>query len=108
MAVSPNWNAKPPKNDDEYFERMTRSLFTAGLNWKVIENKWPNFQKAFAGFSIRKVARVSDRDVKNILTDSGIVGDEKKIQATVLSADECSKLGNDTGYFVNYLTTFDK
>src|SRR6266705_794450 len=67
-SVSPNWNAKPPKNDDEYFERMTRSLFTAGLNWKVIENKWPNFQKAFAGFSISKVSRFSDKDVKKLNT----------------------------------------
>ncbi|TMI36952.1 hypothetical protein E6H25_01355 [Candidatus Bathyarchaeota archaeon] len=36
---------------------MTRSLFTAGLNWKVIEKKWPSFQKAFADFSISKPSR---------------------------------------------------
>src|SRR5437870_7587609 len=107
MAVSPNWNAKPPKNDDEYFERMTRSLFTAGLNWKVIENKWPNFQKAFSGFSISKVARFSDKDVKKLMTDTGIVRNEKKIQATVHNAGEFLKLEKDFGSFQKYLNTFE-
>ena len=106
--MSPNWNAKPPKNDDEYFERMTRSLFTAGLNWKVIENKWPNFQKAFAGFSISKVSRFSDKDVKKLMTNTGIVRNEKKIQATVHNAGEFLKLEKDFGSFQKYLNTFGK
>ena len=104
--MSPNWNSKPPKNDDEYFERMTRSLFTAGLNWKVIENKWPNFQKAFAAFSISKVSRFSDKDVKKLMTDTGIVRNEKKIQATVHNAGEFLKLEKDFGSFQKYLNTF--
>src|SRR5207302_10906072 len=106
MAVSPHWNAKPPKNDDENVERLTRSLFTAGLNLKVIENKWPNFQKALAGFSISKVSRFSDKDVKKLMTDTGIVRNEKKIQATVHNAGECLKLEKDFGSFQKYLNTF--
>jgi len=36
--VSPGWKVKPPKTDSEYFERMTKAIFTAGLSWKMIEN----------------------------------------------------------------------
>src|SRR5437879_12154602 len=85
---------------------MTRSLFTAGLNWKVIENKWPNFRKAFAGFSISKVARFSDNDVRKLMTDTGIVRKEKKIQATVHNAGEFLKLEKDFGSFKKYINTF--
>ncbi|HEX4919939.1 MAG TPA: DNA-3-methyladenine glycosylase I [Candidatus Bathyarchaeia archaeon] len=106
--MSPMWNAKPPKNDDEYFERMTRSLFTAGLNWKVIEKKWPNFQKAFADFSIGKVAKFSDNDVKRLMTDEGIVRNEKKVQATVHNAAQFLKLEKEFGSFQKYLDTFGK
>jgi 3-methyladenine DNA glycosylase Tag len=28
-----------PKDDDGYFEQMSRAVFLAGLNWKVIEKK---------------------------------------------------------------------
>ena len=52
---------KPPKDDAEYFERLTKSVFTAGLNWTVVENKWPDFQKAFAQFSLPKVAKFNGR-----------------------------------------------
>jgi 3-methyladenine DNA glycosylase Tag len=28
-----------PKNDDGYFEEMSKVVFRAGLNWRVIEKK---------------------------------------------------------------------
>src|SRR5437867_13378824 len=87
---------------------MTRSLFTAGLNWKVIEKKWPNFQKAFAGFSISKVSRFSDKDVKKRMTDTGIVRNEKKIQATVHNAAESLKQEREFGSSQKYLKRFRK
>jgi DNA-3-methyladenine glycosylase I len=99
---------KPPKNDDEYFERMTRSVFTAGLNWKVIENKWPNFQKAFAGFSIPRVAKFGDKDTKRLMADASIVRNEKKILATVHNAGEFLKLEKEHGSFQKYLDSFGK
>ena len=104
--MSPMWNTKPPKNDNEYFERMTRTVFAAGLNWKVIENKWPNFQKAFAGFSIPKVAKFTDKDKKRLMANTGIVRNEKKIEATVHNASEFLKLEKEFGSFGKYLESF--
>ena len=106
--MSPMWNAKPPKNDDEYFERMTLSFFTAGLNWKVIETKWPYFQNAFAEFYIDQVAKFSDKVVKRLMTDEGIVRNEKKVQATVHNAGQFLKLEKEFGSFQKYLDTFGK
>lgn len=87
---------------------MTRTVFTAGLNWKVIENKWPNFQKAFAEFSIPKVAKFTDKDTKRLMADTGIVRNEKKIEATVHNAGEFLKLEKQHGSFQKYLDSFGK
>jgi DNA-3-methyladenine glycosylase I len=106
--VSPAWNVKPPKDDDDYFERMTKSVFTAGLNWSVIEKKWPNFQKAFSAFSIGKVAEFSSKDVKNLVKDAGIVRNERKIVATVHNAGEFLKLQKEFVSFRKYLDSFGK
>ncbi len=106
--MSPMMNVKSPKNDDEYFERMTRTVFTAGLNWKVIEKKWPNFQKAFAGFEILTVAKFGDKDTKRLMLDEGIVRNEKKILATVHNAGEFLKLEKDYGSFQKFLDSFGK
>jgi DNA-3-methyladenine glycosylase I len=102
------WNVKPAKNDDEYFERMTRTVFTAGLNWRMIEKKWPNFQKAFAGFSIPKVAKFTAKDRKRLMADTGIVRNEKKIEGTIRNAGEFLKLEKEFGSFQKYLDSFGK
>ncbi len=102
------WNTKPPKNDNEYFERMTRTVFTAGLNWQMIEKKWPNFQKAFGGFEIPKVAKFTAKDTKRLMGDAGIVRNEKKIVSTVHNAGMFLKLEKEYGSFDKYLESFGK
>ncbi len=99
---------KPPKNDDEYFARLTKSVFTAGLNWSVVENKWPDFQKAFAEFSIPKVAKFSEKNVKTLMANTGIVRNEKKIQATIHNAGEFLKLQKEFGSVKKYIDSYGK
>jgi 3-methyladenine DNA glycosylase Tag len=106
--MSPHMHANQPKDDAEYFERMTRALFAAGLNWKMIENKWPEFRRAFAGFSPPKVGKLGEKDVARLMKDAGIVRNEKKIRATVYNATEFEKLGNEFGSFKKYLVSFGK
>jgi len=71
----PKWmyRGRRPPNDDAYFENMTRVIFLAGLGWKMIDQKWPNFNEAFKGFSIDQVARFTEKDVKRLMRNAGIV-----------------------------------
>ena len=75
------WKVTKPRDDAEYFERMTKSIFTAGLNWEVVEKKWPSFRKAFSDFAPAKVAKISGAQVKALMGDPGIVRNERKIAA---------------------------
>ena len=84
--MAPAWKVTPPKDDADYFGRMSKAIFTAGLNWKMVENKWPAFEKAFFGFSPAKVARLTEKDVATLMKNQGIVRNEKKIRATVENA----------------------
>jgi DNA-3-methyladenine glycosylase I len=106
--MPPGWKVSPPKNDAEYFERMSRSLFTAGLNWSMVEKKWPNFRKAFAAFSPEKVSKMTEKDVKKLMGDAGIVRNERKIRATVHNAGEVVKLEKEFGSFKGYVASFGK
>jgi 3-methyladenine DNA glycosylase Tag len=107
-VVSPGWKVKPPKDDSEYFERMTKTIFTAGLSWKMVEKKWPSFRTAFSGFSLGKVARFSEKNVGGLLKDEGIVRNERKIRATVHNAGQFLRLGKEFGSFRVYLDSFDR
>jgi DNA-3-methyladenine glycosylase I len=107
----PEWwciNGKRPANDDAYFENMCRIIFQAGLNWSIIEKKWPTTQKAFEGFSVDKVARFDDADLERLLKDEGIVRNRGKIQAIILNSRQFKQIQKECGSFQKYLDSLDK
>ncbi len=65
--------------DDRWLAGMTRGVFQAGFNWKVIENKWPGFEEAFEGFSPGRWSLMSDEDLDRLVKDTRIVRNAVKI-----------------------------
>lgn len=100
------WKTDRPKTDDGYFERMSRALFQAGLNWSMIEKKWPGFKKAFAGFSISKVAKFTEVNIRTLMKDASIVRNEMKIRSVIANAQECLRVKTEFGSFQAYLDSF--
>ncbi len=97
-----------PKNDNGYFEKLTHTVFQTGFSWKVIRNKWPNFQAAFDGFDIDHVASYDERDVERLLADEGIVRNGRKIQGTIDNARILQRLIAQHGSVHDYLRSLDK
>jgi DNA-3-methyladenine glycosylase I len=106
----PEWwyRKKRPESDEAYFENMTRVIFQAGLNWHVIDKKWPTTKKAFEQFSISKVAGFTDKDVQRLLKDEGIVRNKSKVCATIQNAAEFQAIKKQHGSFQKYLDHLDK
>lgn len=106
----PGWMYRnnQPSNDDAYFENMTRVIFQAGLSWKMISNKWMNFKKAFANFSIEKVAKFGDDDLARLMADKAIVRNRRKIEATINNAKEFARIKKRWESFNSYLESLDK
>ncbi len=96
-----------PTDDSGYFQLLTQAVFQAGFSWKVVRDKWPNFQKAFDGFDIDKVAAYDERDVDRLLADKGIVRNGRKIRATIENARVMQQLMAEHGSFEAYLRTLD-
>jgi DNA-3-methyladenine glycosylase I len=98
---------RPPK-DDNYFANMTRVVFLAGLSWKMIDKKWPNFKKAFKNFSIPDVAKFDEKDVERLVRDASIVRNRAKIIATINNAKQIQNVRKEYGSFQCYLDSLDK
>ena len=105
-----NWfiRDKKPPTDVAVFENLTRVIFQGGLIWKIIDNKWPSFQKAFADFSIDDVANFTEDDVVRLMEDASIVRNAQKIESTIYNAREFLKIREEFGSFPYYLETLDK
>jgi DNA-3-methyladenine glycosylase I len=87
---------------------MTRVIFLAGLSWKMIGEKWPNFKKAFNNFSVAEVAKFDEDDVKQLLSNTGIVRNRAKIIATINNAKQLQNIKKEYGSFQSYLDRLDK
>jgi DNA-3-methyladenine glycosylase I len=97
-----------PTSDNAYFENLTRCIFQAGLSWRTITNKWPNFIGAFDGFDVRKVANYGAKDISRLVQDSGIIRNRRKIVATIHNAQEFERIAAGHGSFQRWLDSLDK
>jgi DNA-3-methyladenine glycosylase I len=98
---------KRPDGDNGYFEELTRAIFQAGFSWRVIRDKWPNFQKAFDNFDVPTVAGYGEPDIERLVTDAGIVRNRRKIEATVANARLMWELIQEQDSFHAYLRSLD-
>lgn len=106
----PKWwyRKSRPESDNVYFENMSRVIFQAGLNWQVVDKKWPSIKQAFCNFSIEEVAAFTDVDVARLLNDSSIIRSKGKIRAIIRNAITFRAIEEKYGSFQEYLDSMDK
>lgn len=93
--VSPTELAKVP--EDRWLAQLTKSVFQAGFNWKVIEAKWEGFETAFHGFHVDRNAMMNDDTFDTLLKDERIVRNGAKIQTVRDNAVFLSSLRDQGG-----------
>lgn len=103
---------KPAKlkklGDDRWLSMMTKSVFQAGFNWKVVEAMWPGFEEAFEGFDIGKCAMLNEDDFDRLVSDKSIVRYGAKIRAVQENAQFCIRLIKADGGVGNSLTDWPR
>lgn len=73
-------------SDDRILAEMTRRIFCAGFSSKVIDDKWPEFEKAFEGFNPKVCAFVSEERFDALTRDRRIVRNGAKIKSVQINA----------------------
>ena len=94
-----------PNDTRAYLEQLTKAVFVAGLNWEVVENKWPGFLEAFHGFDPEYVANLSPKQVKAIVENPAVIRNRSKIEATVDNANVMLELVKENGTFHDFLAS---
>lgn len=89
--------------DDRWLAGMTRAIFQAGFNWKVIENKWPGFEEAFDGFDIAVCANRLPDSFDALTHDKRIVRNPAKIAAVQANAQFIDEIVAQRGSFARWI-----
>ncbi|MEO0883543.1 MAG: DNA-3-methyladenine glycosylase I, partial [Pseudomonadota bacterium] len=92
---------------DRLLSWMTRCVFNAGFNWKVIESKWDGFESAFEGFDPGKLAFFGDEMMGQLVSDERIVRNGQKIKATLENAVFVHRVETEDGGFAKTLADWD-
>jgi len=87
-----------PTGLSDYLAVMSRSVFEPGLNWSVVEAKWPGIVAAFDRFDPVRVAAYAPPDIERLMADARIIRNRRKIEAVVHNAGEMLALEAAGGF----------
>ncbi len=96
----------PVHDDRTHFEFLVLEGAQAGLSWSTILNKREAYRKAFAGFDPPKVARFTDKKIRKLLENPGIVRNRLKVQSAVRNARAFLEVQKEFGSFDAYVWPF--
>jgi len=96
------WRSKPRGEiaatpDDRWLAEMSRHVFQAGFNWRVIANKWEGFEAAFHGFDPPLNAAMSEDEFDARLKDTRIIRNAQKIASVRANAHFLVDLAREHG-----------
>jgi DNA-3-methyladenine glycosylase I len=96
----------PAHDDKRLYEFLVLEAAQAGLSWRTILSKRENYRKAFANFDPSKVAQFTQRDIKRLLADPGIVRNKLKVSAAIIDAQQVLEIQKQFGSFDRYVWQF--
>lgn len=92
--------------DDRYLAEMTKRIFQAGFVWRVVEQKWPDFEDAFQGFQPGRMALLSDENLDELGRDKRIIRHAAKIAAVrhnaIFVTDLAKEHGSAAAFFADW------
>ena len=97
---------RAPDDPAFFFEHLSRSVFEAGISWRVVEAKWDGIREAFHGFDPAQVAAMSPAQIAAVENDSRVIRNKAKIRATVENAREILAILDEYGSIRGYLASF--
>jgi 3-methyladenine DNA glycosylase Tag len=72
--------------DDRVLSAFTRQVFKSGFVWRVVENKWPDFEETFFSFDIEKILMMPEEMLERKAADPKIIRNYNKVKTIKANA----------------------
>ena len=89
-------------DDDALFEVMCLQVFQAGLTWRMVLMRRDAFRRAFHGWRIPRVAAMGPDSVSELVADSSIIRNRRKIEACIANAGTVMEIQASHGSFCRW------
>ena len=72
--------------DDRVLSAFTKQIFKSGFVWRVVENKWPDFEDTFFNFNIEKILMMPEEMLERKAADPKIIRNYNKVKTIKANA----------------------
>jgi len=72
--------------DDRILAAFTKQIFKSGFVWRVVENKWPDFEEHFFNFNLEKVLMMPEEMLERKAADPKIIRNYNKVKTIKANA----------------------
>ena len=96
----------PVHDDKKMFEFLILESAQAGLSWVTILKRRDGYRRVFHDFDVKKVAQMSEKDIKKALQDEGIIRNKLKVRTAVKNAQVFLEIQREYGSFCKYIWGF--
>ena len=72
--------------DDRILAAFTKQIFKSGFVWRVVENKWPDFEETFFNFNIEKMLMMPEEMLERKAADPKIIRNYNKVKTIKANA----------------------
>jgi len=97
----------PVHSDRIHFEFLILEGAQAGLSWATILKRREGYRKAFSGFDPGLVADYDNEKIEELLKNSGIIRNKRKILSAINNARAFLEVQKEFGSFDSYICLLD-
>ena len=92
--------------DDRYLAECTKKVFQSGFVWRVVEQKWPEFEKLFFQFNIGKILLMPDEMLEEKARNPAIIRNLRKVMSIRENALMMSDVQQQHGSFAEFVANW--
>ena len=92
--------------DDRWLAQFSKGVFSTGLNWKVVDNKWDGIEEVLWGFDVARAKMMSDDDLDALLKDTRVIRHAQKLLSVrdnaIFFSDLAAEHGSAAKFFADW------
>jgi len=92
--------------NDRWLSAFSMKVFQSGISWKVVSNKWPNFEELFFGFKVEPLLMLSDEQWDSKASDTRIIRHHAKVKSIQANAQMLHEASLEHGSFSNMVANW--
>lgn len=104
LPTARSTRAQAATGDDRFLAEMTRCIFQAGFVWRVVDNKWDEFEDVFFGFPPERIVMLSPEQIDRFAQNPRIIRNRQKVLSVQHNARFILDVAKEHGSFGRFVS----